>query len=237
MPLEAADIANLPEIKQLLTQMGDMGKLVRGLVSIQHQQNATINDIRAKQAAAPDAHNKKDDDDDDDDEDVDVNSLDNSAFQKLMMKQLGGLLDEKIGGLGTKLDSTVTAINQDKVREQYDKLKVDFPDFDEWAEEMKATAKVNPGLSLKQLYTLVRAEDSKKAKEMDGKYKKDDDKKKDDHSLTLFGGFRPTLGKTADGDSGKKAEKLTAEEAGTKAWDETVAKFPGLASLETNPLD
>lgn len=236
MPLELKDLEESTIIKTLTGQMTEMGKLVRGLVSIQQQQTAVITELRTKQATAPTAHNEPNDDDDDDD--VDVNSLDNAGFQKFLMKEIGGLLDEKISVLGTKIDGTVTAINNKEVKEQYADLKKDHPDVDEWIDEMKALQKGNPGLSLKQLLTLAKSEDSKKAKEMDEKYvKKADGKDKADTGLTMFGGFRPTIGKTSGDDAGKGAAKMTAEEAGSKAWEETVAKFPGLAALETNPLD
>lgn len=237
MPLEAADIDAHPTIKAMQASLGDVGKLLKGVVTIQQQQSAVLNDIRTKVASAPAAHNEPDDDSDD--EPVDVNSLDNSAFQKLLMKEIGGIIDEKLGAFGQKVDGVANTFHTDRLRKEYGELKKDHPDFDDWQEEMQALAKENPGLGLKRLYTLARSENDVKAKELDAKYAKakGDGKEKDDHTLTLFGGFRPTIGKTDGDQPGKKGEKLTADQAGAKAWEETVAKFPGLASLETNPLD
>lgn len=240
MPIDANELAqglaNDPTFKQIQSAMGDMGKLVRGLVTIQQQQTTVLNEIRTKVNTAPTAHNEPEGDDDG--EDVDVNSLDNQGFQKFLMKEIGGLLDERLGQFGQKLDGTVTEFRNGKLREEYAKIKEDHPDFDDWGDEMKALAKENPGLSLMRLYTLARSENDAKAKELDVKYAKkaDGEKAKEDQTLTLFGGFRPSIGKTPDGES-RKAEKLTPEAAGQKAWDETVARFPGLAALETNPLD
>lgn len=240
MPLEAADLANHEVIKAIQTSLADVGKLVRGMVTIQHQQNAVINDLRVKQAAIP-VKSEKDgkDDDEGEDDDVDVDSLDNKSFQKMIMKNIGGMLDERLGQFGTKLDSVSTEYRNGRLTEEYVKLKSDHKDFDEWSDEMKALAKDNPTLTLKRLYTLARSENADKTKEMDTKYApKDDVKEKADGGLTLFGGFRPTIGKTGDGgESGKNGKKMTPAEAGSQAWEETVAKFPGLKSLETNPLD
>lgn len=243
MPIDAtelaAGLASDPTFKQIQSAVGDMGKLVRGMVAIQQQQTTVLNDIRTKQAAAADPKNQKDPDDEDDDEDVDVNSLDNNQFQKMLMKEIGSVIDEKLGTFGQKLDGVSNAFHTDKLKMEYAKVKEEHPDFDDWSDEMKVLAKDNPRLDLTQLHTLARSGNDVKAKELDAKYAKakNGDGKKDDHTLTLFGGFRPTIGKTDGGDSGKKAEKLDAVQAGEKAWEETVARFPGLASLETNPLD
>lgn len=235
MPLELTDLDNAPIIKTLTIQLGEVGKLVRGMVAIQAQQTSAIRELTTKQAAA--VTDKSGVDEKDENDDIDVNSLDNGAFQKLIMKEIGGMLDERLGQFGQKLDGVTTEFRTGKLREEYDKIKKDHPDFDDWSDEMKALAKTNPGLSLKQLYNLVRSEDTKKAKELDEKYVKADDKGKPDTGLTMFGGFRPTIGKTGGGDAGKGGEKLDAAKAGEKAWEETVSRYPGLASLETNPLD
>lgn len=244
MPIDAAELAAGlaadPTFKQLQAGMNDMGKLVRGMVTIQQQQTAVLNDVRTKLSTAPNAQNEPNKDGDDgDDGEVDVNSLDNAGFQKFLMKGVGKLLDEKFGQIGQKIDGVSSEFRTDKLRSQYKDIKETNLDFDDWADEMQALAKENPGLNLKQLYTLARSENETKAKELDAKYAKtkDGEKAKEDHTLTLFGGYRPTIGKTDGDQSGKKAEKLTAEEAGAKAWEETVSRFPGLASLETNPLD
>lgn len=236
MPLELKDLDEAPVIKTLTGTVTEIGKLVKGMVAIQAQQTSAIRELSAKAAAAPDAHADKGDAQDDVD-DVDVNSLDNAGFQKFLMKEIGGLLDEKLGAVGQKIDGVSSEFRNGKIREEYDKIKQDHPDFDDWGTEMAALAKENPGLSLRRLYTLARSEDSKKAKELDEKHGKTKDAKKEDTELTLFGGFRPTIGKTGGGDAGKSGEKMTADQAGQKAWEETVARFPGLASLETNPLD
>ena len=246
MPIDAtelaAGLAGDPTFKQIQAAVGDMGKLVRGLVSIQQQQTSVLNEIRTKVNTDPNAHKAKngdDDTDDDSDDDVDVNSLDNSGFQKFLMKEIGGLLDEKLGAVSKNIEGVSNAFHSDKIRKEYGELKEDNPDFDDWQDEMRALAKDFPALGLKRLYTLARSENDVKAKELDAKYakQKNGDGTKDDKTLTLFGGFRPTIGKTGGGDSGKKEEKLTPAEAGEKAWEETVARFPGLSSLETNPLD
>lgn len=244
MPLDAAELAAGlaadPTFKGLQGTMNDMGKLLRGMVAIQQQQTTALTEIRTKLASAPAAHNEPDDGGGDDgDDDVDVNALDNSGFHKFLMKEVGGMLDQKLGDFGKKVDGVSQEFRNDKIREQYGEIKKDHPDFDDWADEMKDLAKANPGLSLKQLYTLARSENSTKATELDTKYAKaeKDGKQKEDNTLTLFGGYRPTIGKTNGDQSGKKQEKLTADEAATKAWDETVAKFPALGALETNPLD
>lgn len=212
----------------------EMQKMMKGMVAIISQQGSMIGQMRTlieKGAAAPAKGGKKDDDDTDDDE-VDVDKLSNKEFMALMMKNVGGLLDEKIGKVTEKVEGVSKTMNTKEITAQYNDLKGKHKDFDEWADEMKALSTENPTLSLKRLYALARQENPDKAKTLDEKYteKKDDT---EDKTLTLFGGFRPTT-KTSgeDGKDGKKAEKLTVDQALDKAWEEAVAKVPALGKME-----
>lgn len=211
----------------------EMQKLFKGMVTIIQQQGAALTAIRTDLAKGPAKGKTKDDDDDDDDDDknVDVDKLSNKEFMALLMKNVGGLLDEKVGGVTKKVDGVMQGVRNKDLTEQFEKLSGKHKDFKEWGDEMNALAKENPTLSLKRLYTLAREENPDKTKTLDEKYadKKDDTK---DEGLSLFGGFRPTTKTSgADGKDGKK-DKVTIDQALDKAWEEAVAKVPALGKME-----
>lgn len=210
----------------------EMQKMFRGLVTIVQQQGAAMTQMRTlleKGATAPKGKDK--DDDDDDDDDVDVDKLSNKEFMALMMKNVGGLLDEKIGTVAKKVDGVAQTVNTKEITTQYNDLKGKHKDFEEWADEMKALSQENPTLSLKRLYTLARQENPDKAKTLDDKYVEKKDVK--DDSLTLFGGYRPTTKTSGEGGKdGKTREKLSIDQALDKAWEEAVDKVPALGKMD-----
>lgn len=212
----------------------DLGKMIKGLVVIVQQQGAALTGLRQEvQKSAPATKKGKDKDDDDDEgDDVDVDKLSNKEFMSLMMKNVGSLLDEKIGGVTKKVDGVAQTVRTKDITEEYNKLKEKHKDFEEWEDEMKTLSKENPTLSIKRLYTLARQENPDKAKTLDEKHKDPKDEPKDD-GITLFGGYRPSTKTSGDGDSkdGKKT-KLTMDQALDKAWNEAVSKVPALGKTE-----
>lgn len=220
------DLSKDPSFTQLM-------QTVRGLVTIVQTQGAALNQMRTTLANPPTKGSKNDKDDDDDTDEVDVDKLSNKEFMSLMMKNVGSLLDEKIGGVTKQIDGVVSTVRTKDLTAEYNELKGKHKDFGDWEDEMKALSKENPTLSLKRLYTLARQENADKAKTLDEKY---EDKKDEpeDKGLTLFGGYRPTT-KTGGGDGkdgdGKKT-KLDMDQALDKAWDEAVAKVPALGKME-----
>jgi len=155
-----------------------------------------------------------------------INELENSQIIPLVLEEVGKLIDKKLGGIKGDLDKTNAEISNRDVEAQFKSLLADNPDLIEWTGEMKDLSEKTPGLSIGQLYTLAKDGNETKVAEMDEKYKdKSDETGGIPDGLTLS--FMPTSGVMAEeGD-----EKLTKEEAGNKAWDDTMEKFPELAVL------
>lgn len=149
-----------------------------------------------------------------------LNDLDNNQLVKLILGEVGKVLDEKVGKIGEKVDQTNSRLSTAEIKQQI--IDLNAKDFFDWKDEMSALAKENPSLTPKQLYSLVRTDNPDKAAELDEKYrdKSDDDKGK------KFLGLMPTSGATMDADD----EKLTAKEAGERAWEDIVDEFPELAA-------
>lgn len=148
-----------------------------------------------------------------------INDLDNKDFLKIVLNEMGKLVDKKVGVVSEQIEITQGNLSRSEIKKQI--IDLGRPDFFEWTDEMRKIAEHSPNLSVKQLYSLAREENETKATEMDEKYVKKDDKP-DVGLLSLM----PTSGMTAEGD-----EKLTKEQAMDKAWDDTLENFPGLAHL------
>lgn len=157
----------------------------------------------------------------------DINDLDNVDLIKLIVGEVGKVVDEKVGRVGESIITTKQDLNDANLRTEVKELMVSNPDLLDWKSEMSSLAKDNPNLSLGRLHTLARAENSEKAEELDIKYKEDSDggKKEDPGYLSLM----PTGGGFIDPDSDEKP--MTKEEASDKAWEETLESFPALGHL------
>lgn len=150
-----------------------------------------------------------------------INDLDNASLLKLVVGEVGKVVDQKLDSVSDTLKSTQQDINDTRLAGQVKELMSDNPDFMDWKSEMAAIAKESPGLSIARIYALAKAENPEKATELKEKYSDDKDTRPDPGFLSLM----PTGGAYDDSD-----EKPTKKEAGEKAWEETVAQFPGLAS-------
>lgn len=148
-----------------------------------------------------------------------INDLDNKDFLKIVLSEMGKLVDKKVGVVSEQIEITQGNLSRSEIKKQI--IDLGRPDFFEWTDEMRKISETSPNLSVKQLYSLAREENDTKADEMDDKYATKDDKT-DTGLLSLM----PTSGVTAEGD-----EKLTTEEALDKAWDDTMENFPGLSQL------
>lgn len=220
------DLSKDPIFTKMASDNADLVKLVKGLTPIVQQvltQNSEFKTkLAALEAGGGNSRSKDDNGDNGDiDDDVDISKLDNSKFQKLLLGEVGKLLDERL----KPLNETVTGVRKefmtDRFRAEAKDLKGKFKDFTDWEDEMAALAKNHPSLNLRQLRAMAREESPDKAKELDEKYKEKPENKEE---ITMFGGYRPSTG-TETG--GKGEQKLTSEEAGEKAWTETVSQFPG----------
>ena len=149
-----------------------------------------------------------------------INDLDNMGLMSLVVKEVGKVVDDKLDSVTDTLKGTQQDLNDTRLAGQVKELMNDNPDFMDWKSEMAAIARDNPSLSIERIYGLAKMESPEKAAELTEKYT-DADKKEDKGFLSLM----PTGGAYDDSD-----EKPTKEEAGEKAWEETIAQFPGLAA-------
>lgn len=216
----------------------DLAKLVRGLTTVVQQQTVAMNQMRTQITTAPAPKGSTPPvDDDDADDDVDVNAMDNKGFAAFLMKNVGKILDTKVTELGSRLDNGLREVRTGRARDEIGKFASEHKDFKDWEIEIAALAKQHPSLGIQQLYTLARSSDPEKVKEVDAKYvEKKEEPNPEDERLTLFGGYRPSTGKTTSAD-GTEPKKLTTNEALEKSWDDAVAKFPALKSLGEDSLD
>jgi len=227
------DLTKDPAFLALKEEFGKVGKAVAGVLAIAQANNTSNSELKKLvenlQKGAKPGTNRADDDDDDDDDDIDPEDLDEipaGKFRKALLTEVGKLLDGKLAEVSTGMQNLSRGIRTTELRGEAKELAGKHKDFEEWANEMNTLGKDNPKLSLKQLYTLARSEYPEKAKELDEKFVEKPEKK--DDSLSLFGGFRPTIGTDT---GGKDETPKTAEEASEAAWKETVEKFPALARL------
>ncbi len=94
-------------------------------------------------------------------------------------------------------------------------MSSDHKDFKDWLPEINALAEKVKGLDPEEMYTLVRAQDSKKATELDEKYKSSGDGKPGGDSN--FGGLQP-------GSAPQRVENtnMSESDAASTAWNEVV---------------
>ena len=150
----------------------------------------------------------------------DIESLNRKDFLGVILKEVGGLLEDKISPLTDKIGGVEKSASQKGIAEQVKQSQDGHKDFWDWKEEMGAEVKKNPYLTPEDAYVLARTGNSKKAKEMDEKY---EDKKnagaggEDKERLEKvgpFGGLTPTSGKTVP------SENMSTADAAESSWNE-----------------
>lgn len=167
---------------------------------------------------------KSDDGDGDPNPDA-INELDNSGLVKIILQEVGKVMDDKLKAVSDDIKKTNSAVETNELKKEYQRLAGEYKDFTEWNGEMKKLAESHPTLPLEELYHMARRNNSTKTAEIDAKNKAEDDKTKGD-THSKFMGLMPT---STPHDAGGK-EKVTQEEAGVKAWDDVVSQFPALAT-------
>ena len=222
MPSDDKDKFELTKDKAFIA----MQDTIKGLALLvkQGQQNQTkfqeTMTEKLKSLDTDDPKNKVIGDDDNDDDDA-INDLDNKKLVTLVLKEVGKVIDEKVGDLKKNQDTITSRISNTEVEKQINELNK--PDILDWADEIKALSKASPNLTVSQLYTLVRQDNPDKAAELDKKYEKEEEK---DEKKPEFLSLMPTGGATVNTD-----EKLTKDEAKDKAWEQTLEEFPELAGM------
>lgn len=260
MPLELADlekadlsknpvlIAIMKSIKGLGNLVIETGKQVKELGERQTQFQTSVQEQltkgvkKAKKPADDDdgAGDEGGDDDDGDLSDDDVNSMSQADLFRLIVKETGKVVEKHTKPLKGEVDSVKKAVVSKSSNDEVNKFLDKNPQLVEWKDEIAEISKENPKLSIARLYNLARAENPKKAKELDNKYKNakvvtddagntsidlgggggNDDG--DDADITKFFGLPPGGGKTKP----EKTEKMTPQQAAEDAWSKTMAKLP-----------
>ena len=147
-------------------------------------------------------------------DDADLETLSRSKFMDVILGKMGGVLDDKLKGVTEVTNRNQEQIQIDNVRQDIKDLKDSgVKDFEDWREELHATVKKNPMLSVKDAYILVRSGNADKAKELDEKYT---DKSGEVADKTKgFGGMKPGTSTRSESDG-----KMEASEAKEDAWDQ-----------------
>lgn len=189
--------------------------LAKSLSTLQQGFKGLNDTVAALKAGSLDASGKsgkggKKGKEDDEDEDEDIEALDNKGLLKHISKRVGKIIEPAI----KKADDAESVAHLNDLKQQVEKLAGEKKDFWDWKEEMGALVKEHPDLSPRRLYSLARAENPKKAAEMDKKYADDGDGEK-----PKFGGLMPTSGKN------KNVKKMNASEAAEAAWQATMGSF------------
>jgi hypothetical protein len=210
-----------PEFQELQKAIKGLGTLV----SQQTQQNAKLQGnfsslMEKLDSAIEPGKGKGDDYLNDDDGEEAINDLDNNQLVKLVLGEVGKVIEEKVSGVVKKVDDTNQRFSDSEIKKQI--VELGKKDFFDWRDEMADIVKRNPGLQVSELYTLAREKNPEKAAELDTKYQE----KKDDEDGSFLS-LMPTSGATP----GDNDEKLTKEEASERAWQETIEEFPGLANM------
>jgi len=207
-----------PAFKKLSDAVSGIALLVQQGQSQNAQTQKNFEDL-VKKIGEPTEPKPKEPDPDD------INDLDNVGLIKLVVGEVGKVVDEKLGKVNESIHSTNQNVNDSALQVEVKELLVDNPDLMDWKPEMSALAKDNPNLSLTRLHKLARSEAPEKAEELDQKYAASDEKDDVDPG---FLSLMSTGGGMSDLDSDEKP--MTSEEAGEKAWEDTLEQFPALAS-------
>lgn len=185
--------------------------------------NMSQEQIKAQQAAAQ--ANQTDDEPEDTFELNDLEGMDRSAFMDVILNKVNkgfDKLSEQITGQVDKVKETVSTSN---IQVEYDKVVAKNPDFNHYKAEIAELAKQNPEMSIKNMYTLAKANNPEKVAEVTKLIKKETEQKQvedaaEDKKTKAkgYGGLTPTSGQRQELPS-----DMTQESAGASAWDETMA--------------
>jgi hypothetical protein len=198
----------------------ELQKTVRGLALVvqesQKQQTQTMQSFQSmmEKMGTGGAPARKEDD-----HEVDFDNMSNSDLFQMITKEVGKLLDSKLGEVDKKVTSTRTELAESRVAQRIKEFSSEKKDFWEWADEIKGLAKAHPTLEVRDLYDLARKNDPEKAKTLDEKFNTADTKPK-----APFGGLTPTS--SMKGVSDNSDEKMSAQDAADKAWDDIMADIP-----------
>lgn len=158
-----------------------------------------------------------------------LEAMPRKEFMAYMMNNFTGVLKNELKGVRDDLADTRTSSARERMARAIEAEREKHTDFDDWKDEMKVRLKKNPALTPSELYTLVRADNPQKAKELDGKYeeirKQNAGEGGGEDGKDGFGGMRPGADQRSGGQQRTDMEK---DEAFDDAWEKSFGDNPEL---------
>lgn len=215
-PNKPAEI-DLAKHPQFLAVMGAITKLSEGLSKFDNTLTAIGGRIVALESGGG---SRKDDDDppNKDDVNVDLETMDRNQFAEHLSRNLLSVIKkEMFDPLSEQIKGTQGRVGKMSAQDELTAVMTKYKDFSDWREPISKRLKDNEQLNLEDAYKLARADDPKKAAELDAKY--NPKPKTFDASLGFFG-----YGESGSTDA--KSGKMDAKTAADAAWAETMANLP-----------
>lgn len=183
----------------------------------------TVAEDRALKARKTSEEDEEDDDEDEGEgqDEIDIERVGRKDLVKYLESRFGKALAKALKPIEKKIEGVNSNTERDKLIRAFQETKTKYKDFDQWKDEIKGVAESNPLLTPEQMYLLARAQNPDKAKEIDGKVAKEQEKAEKDKKAP-FGGLLPTSGKGAE----ENNSKMNSKDAATKAWDQAMSSVP-----------
>jgi hypothetical protein len=154
--------------------------------------------------------------------DVNLETLDRQGFMDVILTKISDTLDAKVKPVEERVQNVDDRGLRLELDKQVRRAEKDHLDLWEWKPEMGEMAKRSPGLSVEEIYQLVRIADSGKATKMDEQFKSKATEKAEEEAKQeeakkkepVYGGLTPTSGKTVE------VNDMTTEDAANKSFDD-----------------
>jgi len=201
-------------VEQFNQLVNTVGTLAQGMQSLQQ----TIQQTAVQQSM----DNNSDDEDEQEDIGNDLEVLSRAEFAQHITNVLSKQFKSQIEEIAKQINEIRTGVQEVDTKTTIKEFAAQHKDFWDWQDELRAIVKETPGISIERAYKLARAENPKKARELDEKYNPSEVGKK----RQAFGGLTPTSGRTA------KSTKMSAKDAAEAAWEQTMADLEAALSNE-----
>lgn len=178
----------------------------------EHKQNQ-----EASRRAQEEAESEKDDND----EEPDWDNLGNKELAEAITGRIGKQLAKSLKPIMEQMNETRTDTVQQRVAKEFQDLQTEFKDVSDWKDEMKAVAKDNPGLSVRNVYMLAKSLNGEKVQALKEAKEKQELEQDPDKDKPIFGGLTPTSSVSVPEDT-----KMDMKEASDKAWEEAMGNLP-----------
>lgn len=196
-----------------------VGKLAESMESISTavtSMGEDIEEIRSSSTSLDDDDSDKEVDKKDPiRQDFDLETLGRKEFFDRILQETTKIVKEAVSPLATTVQDDKDSRSRQGLAVKFRQTEKAHKDFVDWKPEMASLIKKNPYLEPEELYTLARAQNQEKAKELDEKYTDPKDKEAKPEGPS-FGGLTPTSGMkdTEESMDGKKAAEV--------AWERTM---------------